>query len=278
MSTRRERGFALVAAVAASAAFAWIALEVVEANQGQVAAVRARLERARLIAAADAGIAMAIRGLADPDRGQRWSIDGRRRLAEFEGTDLAITVEDERGKAPISQLNDEQVRALFRGAGASGDRLDALVTEFRQWRTEDDSAPDASGSGAQGPPIRHGPLKTVGELAALRDMTPALFARIAPVTTVFFEESGGFAPQNARPLAIETMGAGLAFTGDEENGEPDIASQRATIDIAEEPDLVGRTLTVRVQATDHAGARAYRMAIVELTGDKDQPYWIRYVE
>jgi hypothetical protein len=41
---------------------------------------------------------------------------------------------------------------------------------------------------------------------------------------------------------------------------------------------VGRTLTVRVTAAAPDGARAHRMAIVELTGNPASPYWIRYVE
>ena len=79
---RGERGYALVAAVAAVAAFAYIAFQVLAASQGGVAIVSGRLQQARLSAAADAGIALAVHNLATSDRTLRWSIDGRPRHVE----------------------------------------------------------------------------------------------------------------------------------------------------------------------------------------------------
>ncbi len=40
---------------------------------------------------------------------------------------------------------------------------------------------------------------------------------------------------------------------------------------------VARTLTVRVEARK-GGAYLKRSAIVELTGNKDDPYWFRYLD
>jgi hypothetical protein len=42
--------------------------------------------------------------------------------------------------------------------------------------------------------------------------------------------------------------------------------------------LVGRTLTLTVVARDRNKARTDREAIIELTGAKPAPYWVRYVE
>jgi hypothetical protein len=37
-------------------------------------------------------------------------------------------------------------------------------------------------------------------------------------------------------------------------------------------------VTVRVTARDRGGAQTHRMAIIELTGDSNRPYWVRYTE
>ncbi len=280
-----DAGYALVAAVTAVALFAYVAFEVLAADQGAVASVTGRARQARLAAAADAGLMIAVHDLATEDRTVRWSIDGRERHLDFDGVGLTVVVQDERGKAPLAGLNDVQSRALFQGAGASGERLDALVDEFRDWQAEEvvttvEGAPAAGAEGvAPGLQPRHGHFRTVGELMALKDMDPALYARIAPAVTVFFEESGPFEPANAGPLAISAMSAFSAGESAEEIAAENTAvGQRPDEEIAPDDHLAGRTLTVSVVASDPAGDRTHRTAIVELTGDKTDPYWVRYVE
>lgn len=274
--SRTEGGYALVAAVIAVAAFAYIAFEVLAADQGATAEVRARIEQAKLAAAADGAIALAVHGLSSNDGDARWTIDGRERRIDFQGVDLAVRVEDERGKAALASLTDDQARALFAGAGATGDRLDRLVEEFRDWQQANSGAP-ASAIAKPGLQPRHAPFRTVGELNALRDMDPSLYARIAPVTTVFFENSGPFDPRNAEPLAIRTMQAEDAGAEAEPPAQPDIVADQPVEQIDDES-LIGRTLTVRVVARASDGAILHRSAIVELTGDPARPYWVRFVE
>ncbi len=279
-TARGDDGYALVAAVTSVLAFAYIAFQVLAADEGGVGAVSARIEQAKLSAAADAGIALAVQALANPDRGARWSLDGRPHEADFAGDSLTIVVEDERGKAPLITLNDGQVRALFSGAGAQGEQLDALVAEYRDWVS--DPATGAEAVTEHLPPsdgrlVRHGPMLTVGELALLPDMTPTVYARVARVVTVFFEESGPFNAGHASPLAKAAMNGDTLTNPDELDSEAQVADQQPDTNIADD-NLVGNTLTVRVVARDRRGDRTHRMAIVELTGDLNRPYWVRYVE
>ncbi len=279
----RDRGYALVAAVTAVAAFAYIAFQVLAAGRGQIAGVGARVEQAKLQAAADAGMMIAIHALGDPDPTRHGPLDGTFRRGDFDGTALAISVQDERGKVPLDGVNATQSRALFENAGASGPRVDALVAELTdfQFGDEDSDSDTPAAPVAPGPygTVRHGGFRTVGDLMALKDMDVALFERIAPAVTVFFEESGPFQPNNAGALARSTMTA-------EEQSTPDLfARENADADQSgdappppEDLDVIGRTLTVQVVAVDRRGARAHRMAIVELTGDSRQPYWVRYQE
>ncbi len=297
MALKREHGFAMVVAVTALGAFAFISFEVLAADRGVIAAVSARVEQARLAAAADAGMMMAIHGIAQEDASQRWAIDGRGRALSFRGVDLVITIQDERGKAPLDGLNPAQSRALFHGAGASDDRLDALVDELRDFQSADDDQTVASApteaQGLAAAPLRRGGFRTVGDLMVLKDMDANLYARLAPAVTVFFEESGPFERSHATPLAAATMRATENDSPEDEQMAQSVEDERPTESIEDE-NMIGRSVTVNVIAHGPAGAQTHRMAIVELTGSGEAatragntasasgkvsvPYWIRYVE
>jgi general secretion pathway protein K len=266
MRRERDDGYALVAAVTAVAAFAYIAFQVLAAGQGSVAQVAARADHARLISAADAGVMIAIHGLAQEDPGVRWPIDGSSRSLDFDGVDLTVAVQDERAKAPLAGLNDAQARVLFQGAGASGQRLDSLVGEFRDWRDQG-LANAASGSGQSR-------FRSIGELMALGDMDLDLYGRIVPSVTVFFEPGDHFDPRYASPLAVSVMRA----LADPSAADTPFTQEQPALQTAPDSHLQGRTLSVHVVARDDRGGEARRTAIVELTGARDQPYWIRYAE
>jgi hypothetical protein len=117
----------------------------------------------------------------------------------------------------------------------------------------------------------------VGELAGLPDMTPAIYAKTAPAVTVFFEESGPFQADHASPLAKAAMAGDTLANPDELDSETQAADQGPAETISDD-NMIGRTLTIRVEARNRSGARTHRMAIVELTGNPSQPYWVRYVE
>jgi len=276
----RDRGYALVAAITAVAAFAYIAFQVLAADRGQIAGVGARVEQAKLEAAADAGLMIAVHALSAADPESRWSIDGRPREVDFDGTTLDVTVEDERGKVPLDGLNPSQSRAFFVAGGASDDRADELVDELRSFQTGDDDRADNAANGASDTSylaqVRQGGFRTVSDLMALKHMDAALFQRIAPAATVFFEESGPFVPNNASALARATM-AGDEPDGTDQQNAAD-GQEQPSEEIAPDINLIGRTLTVRVVARDRRGAQTHRVAIVELTGDAQQSYWIRYAE
>ena len=282
MTKGRDRGFAMVAAVAGIAAFAWIGLEAIAANRGAIAGVDAHAERAELEAAADAGLMLAIHGLATPDRTQRWSFDSRPRNVKFGDADLTITVEDERGKIPLNSIEDDQVRAMFEAAGAEGERLDGLVDAFEDWRDEDDDrradGAEAADYLAQGIRPRNGQFLDVDELMQIKGMDRRIFDRLAPNLTVFFGNTGGFSPRTAQPLALAVMSGHGGDDPASIDRERDLEGEAPALQIEDDVSLVGRDLTVRVVARDGRGGGFRRAAVIELTGSAAQPYWIRYVD
>ena len=280
---KREGGYAMIAAVAGAAAFALIAFETLAAHRGVLASVRGQVENAQLKSAADAGLAAAIYGLDAADPSRRWAIDGRPRTLQFGDTVMSIVVEDEHGKIPINRLNEDEVRQMFAVAGAKGHRLDVLVDSMQDWMDDDD---DARPNGAEAPDYapegikpRNGDFESVGELALIKGMDNALFAKLAPAMTVFFGETGAFSVEDAQPLALAVMSDEGANGADVIQRERELAGERAPFEggAAAPQNLIGRPLTVRVTVRDAQGGTYQSSAIIELTGST-VPYWVRFVD
>jgi general secretion pathway protein K len=279
MRRRGEDGFAIVAAVAALAVFAAVAFAVLAYARGAARDLQARYAQARLDAAADAGLVLAVQGLAVDDPGQRWAIGGAPRVAVFEGVKLTIGLEDERSKVPMPELEEDQVRRLFHAAGAQGDQLDTLTDAYLDWM-DDDSEPrphgaEAADYAAQGIHPRDGAPPTPDELARLKGMTPELFARIRPSLTSFFGVSGAFNPKGASPLALAVLSAGGENGVEVIEREREEEGERPATEIAPQDKLAGRNLTVVVRAEDGQGGALLRRTVIVMTGLTAPVYYVR---
>ncbi len=276
---RREEGYALIAAVVSIVVFAMMALTIINATRGGTIMASAEADRARLSAAADAGVALAIQGLMAKDAAQRWSIDGKARRETFDGIALTIVVEDERGKIALNLINKAQVEIMFAEFGLDGVELEAAVDGFMDWRDEDDDVrPRGAEFEAYTPrklKPRNGELRSLGELALINGVGPALATRIAPVATVNFGGNAEFDPKNASPIAIRVSNdepsSGFAERERlaERGGAIEAFRRERTVS------LIGRPLTVRVDASRGRDAHARRTIIIELTGADVRPYVIR---
>ncbi len=277
-----EAGYATIAAIAAIAVLAISALTLVESSRTSIAAVAAEVEQARAAAAAEAGLAIALNALLVDNRAERWSIDGRIRTLAFAGSRLEITVEDERGKVPLNLLDDEYAARLVEAAGINdGPRARIAADSLADWLDDDDEPrPDGAESewyGRRGIRPRNGGLQSVGELAQIRGWDKATVQRIRPFVTVNFG-NGGFDPQFAHPDAIAVMSEGGAGSPAAIQRRRELGGQREAIELGDRLDLVGRPLSVVVEAQRPGGARSRRRSIVELTGARERPYLIRAIE
>jgi general secretion pathway protein K len=278
---RRERGYATIAAIVGVVAFGFIAFELLAQNRGVLAEVRGEAENAKLIAAADAGLYMAIAGLATSDVTQRWGIDGRGRVVQFLDTTLTITVEDERGKIPLNGIIEEEVRDMFVDLGVTGTRLDTLTDSYEDWQDTDNSARPAGAEAAAYAPMGYKPrnagFRTLGELRMLKGMDDALYQQVAPAATVFFGESGGFSESTSQPLALEVLGETTANSREVIERVKELAGQAPVPQTLAKASLLARTLTVRIEARKGT-TYLKRTAIIELIGNNGPGYWIRYLD
>lgn len=278
----RERGYAMVAAVAGIAVFALMALTLVQSNQNDIVLVNAEVGQAKAAAAADAGLAIALNGLLAKDRANRWSIDGRPRTASFGGASLLIRIEDERGKVPINLLDDELAARLMEAiglgyGGAARTAADSLI----DW-IDDDEEPRPDGAEVEfyqsrGIRPRNGPLQSIEELAVIRGFNPKMIEQLKPFVTVNFG-TGGFDARYAHPRAIGVMLDGGADSPAAINRQRELDGQRTAIELGDAIDLVGRPLTITIEAERPDGARSKRQVIIELTGADARPYIIRAFE
>lgn len=279
MSRAGEDGYALVAAVASIAVFAGIALAAASATRISLDTGRAEIVRAQAAAAADAGVALGIAGLL-ARTGDRWSIDGRPRTMAFGSARLTIRLQDERGKIPINRLDDELAEHVLAAAGLEGQPLAVARDSLLDWIDDDDDArpngAEAAYYAPQGIQPRNGALVSIGELGRVRGFDRALVARLAPYITVT-SGSTSFDPSFASAFAINAMGdeAGATRAIEESREE---AGQRTAIALTDDVNLVGRPVSIVVDADADGGGHAHRVAVVELTGAAIRPYVIRSYE
>lgn len=277
---RRQRGFALPAAVLGVGIFALLALAVVDWGRGTTAWLRAESLRARLEAAADAGLNIVIHDLAIEDRTLRWPVGGGPRRIVFDGATLDISVEDERGKIPINTVDTPVIRALFAHAGVSGLQLDELTDAVEDWLDEDDTprlhGAEQDAYAGSGIVPRNAGFRTVAEIGLVKGMTPRLLATIAPLVTLIPRADVGIVDgRYATPEVLAVMAGEGVDDFATINRRREAAGQQVAIEIADDEPIALRLVTIRIAASLPGGARLERVASVEFTGDIREPYWIR---
>jgi general secretion pathway protein K len=274
-----EAGYALVAAVAAILFFAVIALGILSLTQRVLVTGTAEVEAARASAAADAGIALALRGLAANGPENAFPIDGTLRRMRFETAELEIAVTDERGKVPLNLVDEEQLTALLEFAGLSGDPLMIARDSYLDW-IDDDDEPRPDGAELdyyrpQGIHPRNAGFVTLGELGRVRGFTSAIVRKIASVATTDFGNSS-FDVRSASPAAIRIMYPGGDAAVDEIVRSRETQGQVTALGFVDRRNRLARPLTISVRASSPSGAVSIRSCIVELTGAERRPYVIRH--
>ena len=270
-----EAGYASVAAIAGVGVFALMALALVQAGRATTMVSAAHVAQARAAAAAQAGLALGLDGALS--RG--WPIDGRPVTARFEGFQLVIRIEDERGKVPLNQLDEGTASALARASGVDDEDATRIAAHSLLDWIDGDDEPRVFGAESvhyrrSAMPPRNGPMLSVDELGSVRGWTRAMVERVRPFVTVHFG-NGGFDLRNARPEAIGVMQGGGPAGFDQIVRARAAAGQREAMATDPPVDLSGRTLSIRAEARAPDGSRAERRAVVEIGTDLRQPPAIR---
>ena len=150
-----------------------------------------QFEKTRAHYAAEAGLMRGVYALRVPDRSKLWFRDGRPYAIRFDGARVQVSITDETGKIDINSARPDILRSLFRGVGESFDHAVALTHAIVEWRSpapgtwSKDQLNDAYVAAGRSYGPRNGPFVSVEELQMVLGITPVLYAKIAPLVTIW---------------------------------------------------------------------------------------------
>ncbi len=284
MTASGHRGIALVAVLWIVLLLSVIALGFSLTTRTEVRIVTNVVENARARALAEAGVNVAILRLLDDDPAARWITDGRPYEIAFGADQVAISIQDERGKIDLNKGSPRLLDSLFRSVGVPAGESADLVNAVRDWRDEDTAVRDGGAElgeyDAAGLP--HGPKNAdfdhVGELQQVRGMTRQLFTHVRPALTVHSGRRGVDTSTAPRDVLLAIPGSDIETvektldtrrTAGPSTAGPPAATPRRVL--RRRTRGSGGQYTIRAVVRTAKGAEFAREAIVGLTGDRARP-------
>ena len=262
-----QRGLALLAVIWVVGLLAVMAMDVLLAARRETRQGTEMGEHARLEAAAEAGLALAVRALLLTPPGDAAGPHA------FDGSRILVRVEPEAGKVDLNLAAPELLAAVFEAAGQSRLQARAWAALIADWRDSDQAAEPGGGMEAVeyrrlGRTVlpRDNEFQAVRELMELPGMTAELFELVEHGLTVH----GRVAEPQLR-LAPPLVRAALATARRRAATEPDA---HAAPPAAPRASLAGQAYTLRIEAQRPAG-RVAHVAVVRLTGNALTPYWVQ---
>ena len=162
--------------------------------------------------AARAGVEYALTRLAESDPKQRWQPDGRPYDWAFGGAHVRIEVVDESGKVDLNAADVDLLTRLFAVLGVDQAEAGSIAAAIADWRDSDDLTQPQGGAedpayASAGLPwgAKDAPFDTVAEVEQVLGMTPEIYAKVAPLLTVYSGQ-GRPDPQFAAAPVLQAMG------------------------------------------------------------------------
>lgn len=165
---RRQKGVALLLVLWALALLSLLLsglANLVQLENRQASWVRQNTQ-AQL--AAEAGLAMAVQGLSDPQQRKLWIADGRQIALRFDDAQLRVSLRSERGKLDLNSAAVDDIARLAQACGASKGQAAAMAQALESQRGSDS-------------PL----LRVFEEVRQLPGMTAALYNRLLPEVTLW---------------------------------------------------------------------------------------------
>lgn len=192
-----QSGIALIIVLWILTLLMLIASSFIHAMRTEINIVGNSVARAKLEAAANAGVQRAILEMAKPPQmPDRWNAAGVPQDWSFNGQAMRISVLDESGKIDINVGNEALMRGLFRSQGATEDEAVALMEAILDWRDPDSLKRPRGAEEAEyvAAGLTYKPanavFQSIEELRRVLGMTAALYQRIAPLITIYSRQGG----------------------------------------------------------------------------------------
>lgn len=275
----KQRGIALISVLWTVALLALIAASFGSNVRTHGSATRSAAELEAAYALADAGIALAILELLGPQPTPSWRRDGTPRRVAFAGESVLVSIQDEAGKIDLNTADDVFLLGLFRSAGLGASRAEALLDAILDWRDRDGlrrvhgaEVHDYRAAGHDYGP-RNAAFESVDEVRLVLGMTPTLFARLEPSLTVHSMRRA-VDPVTAPPDLLRSLPEMSAARIEQELTRRAAAASAPAASSSLEGSA-GRAYTLRAEWEGRGSVGATRRAVVRLTDDPHQPYWIQ---
>ncbi|MGJ4973120.1 general secretion pathway protein GspK [Bradyrhizobium sp. HKCCYLRH1073] len=254
-----------------------IALSLSWSSSVSYGLARNGIDQAALGALVDAGVNAAIDGLLDARADRRWRADGRLYTLDFNGTRIGIRIQDELGRVDLNQTDEAMLNSLLQAEGLDARAAADLTDKIVDWRTATslkhlNGAKDrdyASRNAAYHP--RNGPFQSVDELLLVMDMTPVIFAGIAPALTV--HSGRQFVDPQLAPREVLRALPGMTAQSAEATLAARDGARSAPVEGNPMTALRGRAFTIRTEFS-HASRVVVGDVAVRLTENPQQPYWV----
>lgn len=196
-ASRAQRGIALIIVLWIMTLLTLIASSFIQAMRTEINIVGNSVSRAKLDAAATAGVQRAILEMMKPLQiPDRWNIYGVPQTWEFQGIPMQISLLDESAKIDINVGNEALIRGLLRSQGLSEEEAGALMDAILDWRDPDTlkrlRGAEEADYAEKGLAIKpaNAPFQSIEELQLVMGMTPALYQRLAPLITIYSRQGG----------------------------------------------------------------------------------------
>jgi len=258
----RQAGFALPIVLWLCALLALTASTFLLTARADGLLIRQRAELAHARAAADAGVALALIGVAGAAPEGPWPLDGRVVSARFGSADLRIAVQDELGLVDVNEAAPDVLASLFRGVDGNEPASLAAAAAIIAWR----DPPRA--------PRRH--VAELDDLTRLANVPAPLLRRAMPFLTVR-NGSAAIDPVTAPGPVLRAALGSQGWVADAMVAARAQASVLpGTLPLLNDPGLQGpplhRFAKIRAEARLASGVRFARETEVELSPDAGTAY------
>lgn len=201
MSTLRrmkyQRGVALIIVIWIATLLTLVASSFIQAMRTDMQIVGNSVQRARLEAAAYAGVQRAILEFMKPQQiAGRWATDGTANAWQYKDAALSISITDESAKIDLNVAPDALIRGLLISQGVAEPDANALTDAILDWKDGDTQkrARGAEDAEYEAAGLNYKPanaaFQSIEELKLVIGMSPALFDRLAPYLTIYSRQPG----------------------------------------------------------------------------------------
>jgi general secretion pathway protein K len=183
-TTRGERGIALLLVLWVLALLSLLAAGLAADSSAEIKMARNRADLAQARTLADAGVALALAWLLQPDAKLRWHADDSDRTLHYGGGAITLAIQDEGGKVNINAAPLDLVAGVLDKIGIDTDARDAVVAAIDARRRA--FAPQTVFRGLG---VFNAPFATLSELRVVPGVTRRVYELFRPFATVYSQSA-----------------------------------------------------------------------------------------